>query len=722
MHVSDETTANVTDAPEGADAPEQPQPDAPDATQAMEPLDDADVDELAADEAAETAAEAVPDADVTQLMETVDAGNEFASANLTQAMEPVDAEPAAADAAGADDADATQLMEPVGEGDAPTADDADTTQLMEPLGAEGQADAGEELLAADATQVLSAGVADGVGAEVADATQAIDGSDVPAPDGAAAGFDAFAPRDDFEPDELDEPAAARDADGQPLNEVAAASAAADAEAAARAAGKKRHRPVRAVLTAFTAVIAVLVIAYVAGAAVFSQLYYPSMSIMGQDVSLMSASAAADVLSETSADYTLSVSTGEFEWSCTAADISFEVDTTTVAEDALDANDALRWPVHLYATVVKSVKRTYTPDASTGYPVTYDADALSASLEEAIEAYNAERSGTFDIDSAYDEESGTLTLAAAQANRHIDADAVEALVVSALANLEADIELGDDIYFELLEGVTDEELQAACDAVNTLIAADLELTMGGSVVATLDSATLLEWVAFDDALSPTLDEDSLETWASELAETLTTVGTERTFLGSAGDEVTIGGGTYGWEVDADELIAAVQEAVAAGQTGELAVPTVSEGSVYTAAGEADWGAYAEVDISEQHAWYYDADGNLVWESGVITGNPNKGNDTPTGVYKVNAKYTNITLRGGYDSETGEYGWETPVTYWMAFVGSSVGFHDATWQASSSFSNSSAYLSVGSHGCVNLPYDAAEELYNVIQVGDCVIVHE
>jgi lipoprotein-anchoring transpeptidase ErfK/SrfK len=29
--------------------------------------------------------------------------------------------------------------------------------------------------------------------------------------------------------------------------------------------------------------------------------------------------------------------------------------------------------------------------------------------------------------------------------------------------------------------------------------------------------------------------------------------------------------------------------------------------------------------------------------------------------------------------------------------------------------------GSHGCVNLPYDAAQELYGMCQIGDVVIVH-
>ena len=59
--------------------------------------------------------------------------------------------------------------------------------------------------------------------------------------------------------------------------------------------------------------------------------------------------------------------------------------------------------------------------------------------------------------------------------------------------------------------------------------------------------------------------------------------------------------------------------------------------------------------------------------------------------------------------------------MSFIGSAIGLHDANWQASSSFSDPTAYTWTGSHGCVNLPPDKAAELFGILQVGDCVIVH-
>ena len=120
-------------------------------------------------------------------------------------------------------------------------------------------------------------------------------------------------------------------------------------------------------------------------------------------------------------------------------------------------------------------------------------------------------------------------------------------------------------------------------------------------------------------------------------------------------------------------------------------------------------------------YYDANDNLLWESGCITGNPNEGNDTPTGIYSINNLERDVALVGKKDPATGEPEYVSYVDYWMSFIGSAIGLHDANWQASSSFSDPTAYTWTGSHGCVNLPPDKAAELFGILQVGDCVIVH-
>ena len=47
--------------------------------------------------------------------------------------------------------------------------------------------------------------------------------------------------------------------------------------------------------------------------------------------------------------------------------------------------------------------------------------------------------------------------------------------------------------------------------------------------------------------------------------------------------------------------------------------------------------------------------------------------------------------------------------MPFNGG-IGFHDADWQP---YFGGDRYLTGGSHGCINMPPENAEELYNIIQ---------
>ena len=115
------------------------------------------------------------------------------------------------------------------------------------------------------------------------------------------------------------------------------------------------------------------------------------------------------------------------------------------------------------------------------------------------------------------------------------------------------------------------------------------------------------------------------------------------------------------------------------------------------------------------------GTYGWEinetAEVVTGLPKGGRSTPAGVYTILERMQNKVLRGNLRPDgTREY--ETPVKYWMRVTYSGVGFHDATWQ--SSFGGN-VYTYRGSHGCINMSYSDAGKLYELIQVGDPVIMH-
>lgn len=49
----------------------------------------------------------------------------------------------------------------------------------------------------------------------------------------------------------------------------------------------------------------------------------------------------------------------------------------------------------------------------------------------------------------------------------------------------------------------------------------------------------------------------------------------------------------------------------------------------------------------------------------------------------------------------------------------GLHDASWRYSFGTEN---YKTSGSHGCINLPPQVADEIYNNSEVGTKVLVHK
>ena len=511
--------------------------------------------------------------------------------------------------------------------------------------------------------------------------------------------------------------------------------------------KNRHR---APLIALGVLVVLLVAVYAAGAVAFSSICYPHTHIADVDVSLMNRDTASERVKTAAKSYRLTVSGDGFEWKFKPTTPEDIIDAGSAVEQVIASNEPLAWPVRLVQALtssgetatkkVSSAKSDAATSAGAGsgedstasgnasdtatpqLPASFDQQAFSNELGQAIDAFNANRTGTFDAAGAYDADAGKFTLDKAHANRQLDKEAITRAALSAVATLTSQVELDADSFVPLANGATDKQLQEACDAANALIGTNVNLKMGGTVVATLDGKQLAQWITFDDKLSPTLSTDPVKAWVHELAQsTLDTVGSDRTYTRPDGKTITVGGGTYGWNSNEDELVKMLQDAVANKQVGDIEIPTLQTAAKFTAKGQPDWGAYVDIDLTEQHARYYDASGNVLWESGVITGNPNKDWTTPTGIYMLNSNNGASVLLGAPDPKTGKPSYESPVSYWMPFVGNMVGLHDATWQADYSYSDPNALYTVGSRGCVNLPLDKAQQLSAIIHVGDCVITH-
>ena len=121
---------------------------------------------------------------------------------------------------------------------------------------------------------------------------------------------------------------------------------------------------------------------------------------------------------------------------------------------------------------------------------------------------------------------------------------------------------------------------------------------------------------------------------------------------------------------------------------------------------------EVDISEQMLYYYEND-VLIMTSPIVSGNPDITEETIHGHYTVKRMSRNTQLMGRDYLED--------VEYWIGFdeSGRVFGFHDASWRDAF---GGDIWLTDPSRGCVNMPTDKVAQLYDYVDIGTEVYVHD
>jgi len=286
-----------------------------------------------------------------------------------------------------------------------------------------------------------------------------------------------------------------------------------------------------------------------------------------------------------------------------------------------------------------------------------------------------------------------------------------LISEAISEDKSQVDLTSDPDAYATASVTSDsaELQSMVDAYNNFARASITYTFGDQTEV-LDGSTIKTWLQFDEKGQLIQDDagfkQHIADYVAQLAAAHDTVGTARQFQTTSGRTVSVSGSAYGWKIDqASEVEQLSQEIQSGTQTTREPVYSMRA----NAYGSNDIGStYIEVDLTEQHMWYYQ-NGSVIFESDIVSGlagDPERR--TPEGIYTLYYKKSPDVLRGAKKAD-GTYEYETEVTYWMPFNGG-IGFHDADWQP---YFGGDRYLTGGSHGCINMPPENAEELYNIIQ---------
>lgn len=450
------------------------------------------------------------------------------------------------------------------------------------------------------------------------------------------------------------------------------------------------------------IIGALVVIYLGIAAFFMSHFLVNTSINGKDFSGKTVADVEAYLKEQVADYELTIlEQNNVSDVITGSEISLAYKENSRVQDALENQRQLLWLISLFSE----------SDTDITIEVEYD----DAALEENIQNLQAVTAEQVDPVAAHPEYDGnSFVVAEEQYGTTVDMETLTAKIKEHITEFDTTLDMMDEECYVMPAYTSDSpEVQAACDEMNEYLKASITYPMDEDVV--VDKDLISKWITYDDDMKVTFNEDAVREWMREFGKKYDTLGTTRTITTPTGKTAEVSGGTYGWSVDEETETKNLINSIKNGEVAERA-PAYKQ----TAAshGAQDWGStYIEVDIAAQHMWYI-VDGAVAMESDVVTGLPADGRDTPTGVYSILYTERDSTLKGETDPETGKPSYETPVAFWMPFTWQGHGFHDATWQ--SSFGGS-RYQTNGSHGCVNMPYDKAEQLFNMISAGTPVIVH-
>ncbi|NFN85950.1 hypothetical protein FDF31_03880 [Clostridium sporogenes] len=230
---------------------------------------------------------------------------------------------------------------------------------------------------------------------------------------------------------------------------------------------------------------------------------------------------------------------------------------------------------------------------------------------------------------------------------------------------------------------------------------------GSKNEILDGNIINEWLNVDENLEVVINEKAVLGYVEALGKKYDTVGISRNIKTSIDKIVEVEGGFYGWKIDrVDETIALLKN-IKAGEVLQKE-PIYIQKAV--SRDKDDIGnTYVEINITRQHLWFY-KDGKLITQGAIVTGNPNRGNATPVGIYMLNYKQKDAVLMGPT--------YEAKVTYFMPFNGD-IGIHDASWRPSF---GGDIYKRTGTHGCVNTPLHLAKIIFDNIEDETPIICYE
>lgn len=458
--------------------------------------------------------------------------------------------------------------------------------------------------------------------------------------------------------------------------------------------KNKKSVKKGLIIGISSVAVLLAAAYAGVGYYFHDHFYPGTVINETNFSLGTADTAEEKIKEDAEDYLLAIHDREDRVTyISGKDIDYHYESDGSIQKVMDKQNSMLWPLYISKDHSHTVNVKLTYDESKLVKLVEGMDCFKEeNIEKPEDAYLKYTDNGYEI---VPEKKGNQPL---EEQIMLDVKAV-------IEERQAVLKLNDSDYMQPAVTSEDPKLQEKLQVTEKYKNMSITYEIEGSEQV-LDGQTILSWLTINDDLSVTVDPDMAASYAQQLASKYNTYAATRSFVTTNGDTIKIGGGDYGWVIDKKGEAARIIEDI---EKGESVTREPEYGQRAFVEGADDIGnTYIEIDYTNQHLWYY-KDGSILMDSDLVSGNLNNGNSSPDGVFKIISRQSPATLVGE--------DYESDVTYFMPFA-YNVGLHDASWR--SNFGGS-IYKNSGSHGCINLPYDAADTIYKNVELGTPVVAY-
>ncbi len=473
--------------------------------------------------------------------------------------------------------------------------------------------------------------------------------------------------------------------------------------------KKKKGVLKTLLLLLGILIVAAAIVYMALSNRYKNLFFDGTVINGADCTGLTVSEAETVIGRQMDDYSLTITFRDGKKEViTGEDIDFVYVADGSVQEIKDSQVPVMWATAFF--------QEYSYEATAAS--SFDSAKLSAVLTALEESNIVNMTAPTDALVEYNEETEVFEITPETQGNTFDLSAFIEAVSDAVSHGETELnveELG--LYQEPVRTSEDEDLVRQLEEMNDVISSTITYKLPTGKEIVLNANILHNWISRDENGNLYIDSDvwgsSVATFVEDIAREVNTSDAKAEFTTINGAVVSLDNYLQGWLVD--------EEAEGNQLTEELAARTVTTREpIYAERAYAEdnngiGNTYVEIDLSQQYLWVIE-NGSVIMETSIVSGTMEASTYTPEGIYPLYGKQEGRYLRGTQYAD-GSYEYVTWVDYWMPFNGG-IGMHDATWRTSF---GGTTYIQGGSHGCINLPWGMAAEIYSWITAGTPVICY-